>query len=1071
MYSLYFVLLLKESENVFLYLMSINSLMQYYFQISYTYYSNLIYYYYIYTLTLTYSLSSLQNHIQALTGTNTQLLHTQPSHTQLLHTHLSHANCSQTQLNVISDKNISCKNQKHNKSYLNIYLQNTRSIRGKTVQFKLGLLNANYDIVAITETWLTDGIFDAEVSDDRYDVHRCDRSQLVTGRSRGGGVMLLTKRHLSSQCDSDPRSADEAALFDSVHVTIPGYKINSRMDLHIICIYIPGSRLSSKDQALDGATAYLDTLCKRFPQDNYLILGDFNIPHLKWESNESKNYGLSPTGLLTGESLQQFLDFTYHHHLEQYNSVSNDNGKFLDLVFSNTYTTSNRATLPILPEDLPHHPALTMTLSELSHTPISEPPRRILSYKNADYANIQNYLDSVDWKSELQSGCLNAAVDLFYSRLYVAIDEYVPSYYLAPNKYPSWYSKSLIHIIKEKKKYHRLWKKFRNPRDQDCFVILRKRQKRVQKQCWERCIQSAEVAITKNPKHFWRYAKQLKWVGSIPNQLSCNGTKLGDPAAICEGFLNYFQSNYKKPDPAESLTGITFASTTNRAHIGYINIDEDLVYNYLIKIDINKGPGSDNIHPVFAKKCSRSLALPLSILLSRSLYEGIFPEKWKEALIVPVHKGGSKTEIEKYRPISILSVFSKLIEKIVYDQIYPNVKNVIPYNQHGFMNNRSVTTNLAIFTDDILRSMDKEVQVDTIYTDYAKCFDRLNHKILLHKLERAGIYGKLLVWSASYLKNRSQIVKIGSHRSTKAIIPSGIPQGSHLGPLFFNIYIHDISECFKFSNFIMYADDQKIYLPITQVDDCFKLQEDLNRLCQYCILNSLDLNVNKCHLMTYTRKTNIINFNYSLFNKSISKVSIVRDLGVLLDGRLTYIDHYENIIRKANKMLGFVLRTTKPFKGTLSLRTLYFAYVRSILEFASSIWSPSYATHANRIENVQKKFLNAMKRKDTNANVNNILTLGQRRLIADSTLLFDIINNKVDCPPLLERLSIEVPNPRLRRRPRLFHEPPVRTNYAGNSFINRSVRNYNLNCLSIDIFNINKSKFQKELCNTFTNDI
>lgn len=157
---------------------------------------------------------------------------------------------------------------------------------------------------------------------------------------------------------------------------------------------------------------------------------------------------------------------------------------------------------------------------------------------------------------------------------------------------------------------------------------------------------------------------------------------------------------------------------------------------------------------------------------------------------------------------------SKLFESVVYVHLKPIISRSIPYEQHGFMKHRSTVTNLDVFTDYVLRSMDDRCQVDVIYTDFEKAFDRVDHVILLQKLSDLGINGNLLRWVTSYIKNRMQAVVTGSARSNFIIIPSGVPQGSILGPLFYNAYPFDIGSCFRNAQYLMFADDMKVFFKI-----------------------------------------------------------------------------------------------------------------------------------------------------------------------------------------------------------------------------------------------------------------
>ncbi|CAK1581112.1 unnamed protein product [Parnassius mnemosyne] len=162
--------------------------------------------------------------------------------------------------------------------------------------------------------------------------------------------------------------------------------------------------------------------------------------------------------------------------------------------------------------------------------------------------------------------------------------------------------------------------------------------------------------------------------------------------------------------------------------------------------------------------------------------------------------------------------------------------------------------------------MDKGIQVDSVYTDFRKAFDKVDHYILLKKIAFNGIRGDLLRWFHSYITKRTQRVVVNGHSSNLVTVISGVPQGSILGPLLFILFINDINNCFHHSHFLLYADDLKVYLPILSADDNFKLQSDLYRLSLYCTKNKLQLNVDKCKSITFTKKRNLINNTYTINN-------------------------------------------------------------------------------------------------------------------------------------------------------------------------------------------------------------
>jgi ribonucleases P/MRP protein subunit RPP40 len=221
--------------------------------------------------------------------------------------------------------------------------------------------------------------------------------------------------------------------------------------------------------------------------------------------------------------------------------------------------------------------------------------------------------------------------------------------------------------------------------------------------------------------------------------------------------------------------------------------------------------------------------------------------------------------------------------------------------------------------------MDKGIQVDVVYTDFEKAFDRVDHVILLHKLLCLGIHGDLLRWIQSSLSNSSQAVVLGGFRSDFVSIPSGVPQGSHLGPLFYSAYIFDIGKHINHSNYILYADDKKIYRCIRNTNDSTLLQQDLDLLYNYYHLNNITISVGKCQCISFTRKKKPIIHTYNFNGAVIERVNVVRDLGVLLDSEMSMRDHINAISSRAFRNLGFVMRTCRPFRSVLCLKAKLFS--------------------------------------------------------------------------------------------------------------------------------------------------
>ena len=242
--------------------------------------------------------------------------------------------------------------------------------------------------------------------------------------------------------------------------------------------------------------------------------------------------------------------------------------------------------------------------------------------------------------------------------------------------------------------------------------------------------------------------------------------------------------------------------------------------------------------------------------------------------------------------------------------------------------------------------------VDSIYLDFAKAFDKVPHRRLIGKLDSYGIKGRILEWIKSFLRNRIQIVKVNGALSDEAKVLSGIPQGSVLGPILFIIYINDILDNIS-SNGLIFADDTKIFSKINCREDALALQSDITLLEDWSKTWLLTFNPDKCHVLTLGKFENIKHAHrYTIYGQELEHVSDEKDLGVVIDSELKFVEHISQKVKKANSMVGLIRRSFS-FLSCQLFKVLYVAFVRPQLEYAQATWSPFLRKYVNMIENVQ----------------------------------------------------------------------------------------------------------------------
>ena len=290
-------------------------------------------------------------------------------------------------------------------------------------------------------------------------------------------------------------------------------------------------------------------------------------------------------------------------------------------------------------------------------------------------------------------------------------------------------------------------------------------------------------------------------------------------------------------------------------------------------------------------------------------------------------------------------IMGKLFEAIVAKKISALTNSILSLEQHGFMAGRSTVTNLAIFCNFVTRALDGWRQVDVIYTDFTKAFDRVDHFLLIDKLASVGFGGQLLSWLFSYITGRFQHVRVGDVLSKTVFASSGVPQGSHLGPILFLLFVDDIREVTRNSKFFMFADDLKLFKCISCPSDSLDLQSDLDILSEWCLSNRMELNISKCHILRLSRNKSPIHYRYTIAGSKLSTVEVTRDLGVLIDSSFSFVEHIQHVVAASSRALGFITRNSSDFVRPSTLRYLYNSLVLPHLEYASVIWAPRWTKY------------------------------------------------------------------------------------------------------------------------------
>ena len=903
-------------------------------------------------------------------------------------------------------------------------------------------------MVFLTETWLKPHHLDSEIIDSNWQLSRVDRPTEM----KGGGVLIATRSTLSAI-----PMIDNTTLYDDVASQHCWSKIiTEKNDLYIGCIYMKPNQTEdaykSNMQAIDSVISKLTT------NDICFVFGDFNLPGVHWGKLNEDDMFYNPSNITT-TTQECTLEFFAEKGYSQICNITNRAGNVLDLVFTNAIDNYEiTETTSFLPQKTSvHHKALSVNYLHIYDTVKEQKCTRLkYDFKNADYDNINNILLSVDWPID---GNLDELADHLITTLRQVIGKYVPRKIITTNKKAPWHDKMHSRLKNKRNKAYRRWKEAVTDEQkhvlEQIFLNCRNDFENYDKRLYEKYVVKSGSLIKSDPKNFWKFIDYKREINGFPALMRSSEGSSCNQLEICEMYRKFFQSVYEEPLYQNSTT-VTETHATDDC-LQLLTIETDELYSEISKLDKNKGAGPDGIPPIFLRNIASSISDHLCKIFNISLSTGSFPRSWRFSTITPVFKSGDRSKIENYRGISILDAIPKLFEQIVTSKLITFLEPKLSPHQHGFLKGRSTTTNLVDYTSHLFNELAEGRQVDCILTDFSKAFDKVNHQILIQKLNKIGIKGPLLNWVSSYLQDRIQKVKFKDNFSDPIKVHSGVPQGSHLGPVLFNVFINDLTDNFKTCRYLMYADDVKIFNTINSDQDAMLLQDDLRLLTEWCEQNHMHLNIKKCHVVSFSRRLSTLTFNYQINSEVLNRVTSTNDLGIVMDSKLSFKDHIEKIINNGKRILGFVKRRAKEFDDPYVTKALYIALVRPSLEYASVVWNGSIGeTVSRKIESIQKQFLlfalrNLGWREDTfvlppytaRLQLIDIQTLEQRRFCFDIMFAFDLINGSIKSPYLREKLQPNTNNRYSLRHNRPLVVPFHRRSYAFNEPITRCARAYN----------------------------
>ena len=703
-----------------------------------------------------------------------------------------------------------------------------------------------------------------------------------------------------------------------------------------------------------------------------LIMGDFNLPCITW-TDITINTGFKR---VMTDCAKKLLSFMEHNFMSQYVDVPTRKRNILDLLISN----SENLILHVNSEKtkLSDHNIVNITTQYPINTkPTSQMPAfenhtfRALNLHKADFSQINTDLHSVDW-DELRGSCSTPSEfpELLISTTLQICEKHTPAK-KQPNKPTNKHTRSrrtLKRNIKNRQFQLDMTKALTPERTRTIEKLnkeINEAHLKIQEsiECQQREAELRAIQTIKtNPRYFHSYAKKFaKRKTNIGPLLDSDNNLQQEPKKMADLLQEQYSSVFS--DPKSSKKRSPRIDITHQEILDDITFTEEDIKKAIDEIGTYSACGENDIPAIVLKNCKEELSYPIWKIWRESLDTGEIPSQFKFQLITPVHKKGSKALPSNYRPISLTSHLIKIFERVLRTKLvaYLERNKILCKNQHGFRKGRSCLTQLIYHIDHNFLSGN---DTDSIYLDYAKAFDKVDHSLLLEKIHAYGIRGKLFAWLTMYLQNRTQTVTINGAKSDPASVKSGVPQGTVLGPVLFILYLNDLTKCIKHSVISSFADDTRLQKEIKTIQDVVLLQEDLNASVCWSEENNMALHTNKfeylCHSTGSSKLLQELPFSsqfyqYTTEEADITPTNIVRDLGINIVPDLQWSPHINIICDNAKRITAWILSVFKD-RSTDTMLTLYKSLIRSRLEYCCPIWDPTKIQDIVTLEGIQRSF-------------------------------------------------------------------------------------------------------------------
>ena len=690
--------------------------------------------------------------------------------------------------------------------------------------------------------------------------------------------------------------------------------------------------------------------------------------------------------------------------------VTSDSSTLIDHIYANCPENVNSLNIPKI--GLSDHFPIFFTRKMHVQPPKTE--HYTISYRSFKHFNEDKFtedLQSVPWDTikifDDTDDIMEAWLDLFLQ----VVDKHIPikQHRVKQKNQPQWLSPEILDAMKCRDRHKSIgnedeYKLWRNK-----TIKMIQKAKRIQ-------YQTFLDNNKNNPSSIYKIFQEVGAGKGLRKQSTIGSVKVGDTfiedsTGIANEFNNFFvnvASKLKEPVTNTDHTKLKeFCQTKLPEDAKFIipSIQKEKVLKFLSTIDINKATGSDMIGPRLLKVAAPYIADEVTFICNHSIINSVFPSKWKEAKVTPLFKNGPHVEVNNYRPISILPVLSKVLEKHVHESLseFLHTYNLLHKTQSGFRTQHSCETALVNMIDLWMNAIDSGKMVGVVLVDFKKAFDLVDHQILIDKLKIYGIKDEALSWFNTYLTNRKQQVAINNCKSDFKQISYGVPQGSILGPLLFLLFINDLPLYTSNVFTDLYADDTTLY----DVQDSMEqiennLQSSLNNLQIWCRNNGMILNSSKTKVMlvtTYQKRQRLTNDHLDLtYNKeSLNMISNDKILGVFVDNNLTWSNHIKHLTKKIASSI-WLLSKIKKFLSQAHRVQFYKSYIQPHIDFCNIVWGSSSESNKLKIFRLQKRACKVILDYNVDDSIEamnslKIMSIYDRLYLRKAKFMFKVYNN------------------------------------------------------------------------------